>query len=232
MEETQPDMTSTADTELQRPQLLVTASTAPPVNASSGQTTKEPAVEVRSSESTSGLEVVSAQGSTADPSNELPQVTLATSTETSGHLKIRLRLPTAADTAAASANAKGTSFCPIATGLTRSFISRHGWNGSIKQKETHRNSSVGEGHGASHGKHCPVSVSGVPMPHSRHLIVFHSAICGRDWKDKNTEGTKGEFDTYFKNLSADQLQVPSSRSFNITTTLMFIFSALQGRGEG
>jgi hypothetical protein len=156
-------VTSTAGTELQCPQLLVTASTAPPVNASD-QTTEYPAVvEDRGSESTSGPEVVSAESSAADLSHELPQDTLATSTGTLGSLTIRLRLPTATDTSAVSANAKGTSFCPIATGLTRSIIGRHGWNsppnGGIKQKETHRNSSVGEGHGASHSKHCTVSVS-------------------------------------------------------------------------
>ena len=148
---------STAGTKLQCPQPLVTASTAPPVNASSAsdQTNEDAAVvEDRSSESTSGPEVASAESS-ADLSNELPQDTLATST---GTLKIRLRLPNATDTAAGSANAQGTSFCPIATRLTRSFIGKHGWTGSIKQKETHWNSSVGEGHGASHGQHCPVSV--------------------------------------------------------------------------
>ena len=134
------------------------------------------------------------------------------------------------ETAAVSANAKGMSFCPLATGLTRNFIGRHGWNGSIKQKETHWNSSIGEGHGASHGKHCPVSVS----PCRIFAILLFSSVLyvfvigrTRTWKEKKANLTR-----YFKNLLADPLQVPLSCSFNVTTTLMFIFSALQGRGEG
>lgn len=44
------------------------------------------------------------------------------------------------------------------------------------------------------------------FPFSR-IAGLNRAICGRDWKEKNPVGTKGEFDTHFKNLSAQELQV-------------------------
>ena len=70
------------------------------------------------------------------------------------------------------------------------------------------------------------------MPHPRYLIILVSALCGRDWKEKNPEGTKAEFDLYYKNLSADELQVSLRNSNNATRTLIVIFAALQKRGEG
>ena len=112
------------------------------------------------------------------------------------------------------------------------FLCRQGRNGHKQQRiyKTHRRYRR-ESHGSSHSKHGPVRISD-SMPHPHYLIILVSAICGRDWKEKNPEGTKAKFDSYFKNLSADELRVSLCNSNDPRRTLIVIFLALQRRGEG